>query len=184
MLGMAAGGGELADLTLSITNHSARISPVSYTTASGLYVAITIDRGVMGCPAGGGDGGTGGSVAMATLMGLKVTAGSPATIAPAWCAAVGGPTMADAMTVKNRSASPLVTTTDGMSNPIVWIAGSASQANANTTANMLYGVDGVSGKILYSGGNCPGIRQWTTPIAVNGHIVVGADNHLCSWSAP
>jgi hypothetical protein len=32
------------------------------------------------------------------------------------------------------------------------------------------------------GGMCSGIRQWTTPIAVNGHIVVGGDGHLCSWS--
>jgi hypothetical protein len=181
MLGMAGGGGEVVDLTLSITNHSARISPVSYTTASGLYIAITIDRGVMGCP-GGEDGGTAGSVAMATLMGLKVTAGSPATVTPAWCATVGGPTMGDPGTIKNRSASPLVTTTDGMSQPIVWVAGSTSQVMAGTTANMLYGVDGESGKILYSGGNCSGIRQWTTPIAVKGRIVAGGDGHLCSWS--
>jgi hypothetical protein len=57
-----------------------------------------------------------------------------------------------------------------------------SQTAAGTTANMLYGVDGESGKILYSGGNCSGIRQWTTPIAVNGRIIAGGDGHLCSWS--
>jgi len=182
MLGMAGGGGELVDLTLSITNHSARISPVSYTTAGGINIAITIDRGVMGCPAGGGDGGTAGSVAMATLMGLKVAAGSPATVTPSWCATVGGPTGADAGTIRNRSASPLVTTTDGMSQPIVWVAGSTSQTAANTTASLMYAVDGETGKIIYSGGNCSGIRQWTTPIAVNGHIVAGGDGHLCSWS--
>jgi hypothetical protein len=182
MLGMAGGGGEVVDLTLSETNHSARISPVSYTTSSGIHIAITIDRGVMGCPGGSADGGTAGSVGMATLMGLKVVAGSPVTVTPSWCATVGGPTMADMATIKNRSASPLVTTTDGMSQPIVWVAGSASQAMANTTASLMYAVDGETGKILYSGGNCTGIRQWTTPIAVNGRIIAGGDGHLCAWS--
>ena len=58
-----------------------------------------------------------------------------------------------------------------------------SQATANTPANMLYGVDGETGNVLYkSGATCAGIRQWTTPIAVKGHIVIGGDGHLCSWS--
>ena len=90
--------------------------------------------------------------------------------------------MGDAGTIKNRSASPLVTTTDGMSNPIVWVAGTATQTGSGTTANLLYGVDGETGKVLYKGGNCAGIRQWTTPIAVKGHIVLGGDGRLCSWS--
>lgn len=187
MLGMAGGGGELVDMPLAeIDNmtvpHSARVSPVSYTTSTGIHISFTVDRGISVCPAGAADGGTGGSVAMATLLGLKVAAGSPATVTPSWCATVGGPTGADQGTIRNRSASPLVTTTDGMSEPIVWVAGNMSQTAAGTTANMLYGVDGESGKILYSGGNCSGIRQWTTPIAVNGRIIAGGDGHLCSWS--
>jgi hypothetical protein len=177
MLGMTGGGGEIIDLTLSQTNHSARISAVAYTTASGIHIAITIDRGVMGCPAN-----SAADPAMAVLMGLTVAPGTPIKVTPAWCTTIGGPTMNDAGTIKNRSASPLVTTTDGKSQPIVWVAGSASQATAALTANKLYGVDGETGAILYSGGNCVGIRQWTTPIAVKGHIVLGGDAHLCSWS--
>jgi len=73
-----------------------------------------------------------------------------------------------------------VTTTDGKSQPIVWVAGSMSQATAGSTANLLYGIDGETGAVLYKGGNCAGIRQWTTPIPVKGHIVVGGDGHLCS----
>jgi hypothetical protein len=178
MLGMAGGGGELVDLTLSTSNHSARVSPVAYTTVSGIHVAITVDRGpYVGCPAGStADPG------MAVLMGISVTEGSPIKVTPSWCTTIGGPTMGDAGTIKNRSASPLVTTTDGMSQPIVWVAGSTSQATSGLTATMLYGVDGETGKILYKGGNCTGIRQWTTPIAVKGHIVLGGDGHLCSWS--
>jgi len=174
--------GHTIDLPLSsaIDGHAARISPVSYTTAMGSHIAITIDRSVMGCPAAT----PAADPTMAALMGLTVAPNAtPALkVTPIWCVTIGGPTMNDAGTIKNRSASPLVTTTDGKSQPIVWVAGSASQAAAATTANKLYGVDGETGAVLYNGGNCPGIRQWTTPIAVKGHIVVGGDGRLCSWS--
>lgn len=178
MLGMDGGGGEDVDLTLSASNHSARVSPVAYTTATGIHFALTVDRGpYMGCPAGSNP-----DPAMAVLMGFTVTPGNPINVTQNWCLTIGGPTMFDLGTIRNRSASPLVTTTDGMSQPIVWVAGSSSQTAAGTTANFLYGVDGETGKVLYMGGNCPGIRQWTTPIAVNGHIVLGGDGRLCSWS--
>jgi len=36
--------------------------------------------------------------------------------------------------------------------------------------------------IFGGAGNCSGVRQWTSPIAVKGRIVVGGDGHLCSWS--
>ena len=177
-LGTDGGGGEAVDLTLSTSNHSARVSPVTYTTASGIHVAVTVDRGpYMGCPAGStADPG------LAVLMGFTVTPGSPIKVTQNWCTTIGGPTMFDAGTIRNRSASPLVTTTDGMSQPIVWVAGNNSQATPGLTASMLYAVDGESGAILYKGGNCPGIRQWTTPIAVKGRIVLGGDGRLCSWS--
>ena len=178
MLGTMGGGGEIIDLTLSPSNHSARVSPVSYVTSSGIHIALTVDRGpYMGCPAGSTV-----DPAMAVLMGFTVTAGSPIKVTQNWCTTVGGQAMTDQGTIKNRSGSPLVTTTDGKSQPVVWVAGSMSQATAGTTANLLYGIDGETGAVLYKGGNCAGIRQWTTPIAVKGHIVVGGDGHLCSWS--
>jgi hypothetical protein len=177
-LGTEGGGGELVDLTLSASNHSARVSPVAYTTASGIHVAVTVDRGpYMGCPAN-----STADPAMAVLMGFTVAPGNPIKVTQNWCTTIGGPTMNDAGTIKNRSASPLVTTTDGKSQPILWVGGSMVQAAAATTASLLYGIDGETGAILYKGGNCAGIRQWTTPIAVKGHIVLGGDGHLCSWS--
>ncbi|HVU49428.1 MAG TPA: hypothetical protein VHL80_02015 [Polyangia bacterium] len=177
-LGAATGGGELVDMTLTNSNHSARISPVSYTTATGIHIAVTVDRGpYLGCPANSTADGT-----LAALIGLTVTPGSPATVAINWCTPIGGPTSADGGTIRNRSASPLVTTTDGHANPILWIAGSASQTATNTPATVLKAIDGETGAVLYSGGNCAGIRQWTTPIAVKGHIVLGGDAKLCSWS--
>jgi hypothetical protein len=179
MLGAAAGGGEVVDMTLSPSNHSARVSPVGWKSASGIHFAVTVDRGPYPmCPAGA----TAADPAMAALMGFTVKPGTPATVTLNWCTTIGGPAMADAGTIKNRSASPLVTTTDGMANPIVWVGGSMSQATAGTSANLLVGVDGETGAVLYKGGACAGIRQWTTPIAVKGHIVLGGDAKLCSWS--
>jgi hypothetical protein len=175
--------GHIVDLTLSSANHSARVSPVAYTTATGSYVAITIDRGVTGCPATPAvDPGK------AVLMGLIVAPNtSPALkVTPSWCTTVAGPIMFDMGSVANRSASPMVTTTDGKSEPIVWIVGGdTTVANPphGTTASILYGVDGENGTTIYKGGNCTGVRQWTTPIAVKGHVIVGGDGHLCSWSS-
>ena len=68
----------------------------------------------------------------------------------------------------------------------MWIVGGdTTVANPphGTTASILYGVDGENGTTIYKGGNCTGVRQWTTPIAVKGHVIVGGDGHLCSWSS-
>jgi hypothetical protein len=48
----------------------------------------------------------------------------------------------------------------------------------------LYGADGDTGATVFGGGTgtCDNVRRWTSPIAVNGRIVVGGDGHLCSWS--
>jgi hypothetical protein len=175
-----AAGGEIIDLTLTSMNHSARTSPVSYTTATGIHIALTVDRGpYMGCPAGSTADGS-----LAALMGFTVTAGSPAKVTQNWCTPIGGPSSQDQGTIRNRSTSPLVTTTDGKVNPILWVAGSTSQTGTNVPANLLYGIDGETGAVLFKdkGGACTGIRQWTTPIAVKGHIVLGGDARLCSWS--
>jgi hypothetical protein len=184
-LGAATGGGEIIDQALTqstptLINHSARTSPVSYTTASGIHIALTVDRGpYVGCPASSTADGS-----LAVLMGFTVKPGAPVTLTQNWCTAIGGPSSQDQGTVRNRSASPLVTTTDGHSNPILWVAGSTSQTGTNVPANLLFGIDGETGAVLFQdkGGNCIGIRQWTTPIAVKGHIVIGGDNKLCSWS--
>jgi len=47
----------------------------------------------------------------------------------------------------------------------------------------LNAVDGETGAAIFaSTETCSGIRQWTSPIAVKGRIVVGGDGHLCAWS--
>ncbi len=190
-MSMMNGGGEIIDLTLSSVVHSGRTSPISYTSQSGSHIALTIDRGACtntnapctaACPATPAvDPG------QQVLMGLSVTpsAGPPIKVTPSWCVTVGGQAWPPMATIGNRSSSPIVTTTDGTSEPVVWVMGSATSPAppTGTNASVLYGIDGESGATLYSGGNCANVRQYTTPIAVKGHIIAGGDGHLCSWSS-
>jgi hypothetical protein len=70
---------------------------------------------------------------------------------------------------------PISTTTDGISDVVIWYMNNGK----------LNGVDGDTGASLFtSSETCSNVRQWTSPIAVNGRIVVGGDGHLCAWSAP
>ena len=95
------------------------------------------------------------------VISIGITPGSPPVAAPAWCLAGG-------------AGSPIATSTDGSGDTMVWFMNGAN----------LNAVDGDSGALLYDGANgpCGGVRAFTSPIAVKGRIVVGADNQLCSWS--
>jgi hypothetical protein len=69
------------------------------------------------------------------LVMLKI---APSAIATAWCASFGG------------YGAPIVTTTDGKSNPIVWVAGTQGDGK-------LYGFRGTDGHLLaaVAGGTAP-----------------------------
>jgi hypothetical protein len=93
------------------------------------------------------------------VISVLVGPGSPPTAKVAWCAGGG--------------QSPVATSTDGKNETVVW--------NYN---NGLRGYDGDTGASVASPtGNCGNVRTWTSPIAVKGRLVVGADGKLCSWSA-
>jgi hypothetical protein len=92
------------------------------------------------------------------IVSVLVSPGAPASAKVAWCAGGG--------------QSPIATSTDGKNETIVW--------NYN---GGLKGYDGDTGAAVASPtGNCGNVRAWTSPIAVKGRIVVGADGKLCSWS--
>jgi hypothetical protein len=145
--------GAKADITVGGRNsfHSAL---ASYTTSKGRYVVMGLDGGGK-CPAGGPSG--------AVVMSILIPPGGPPSVA--WCATRSGDV-----------PGPIVTTTDGTANPLVWyMSGSALDA-----------VDGDTGKSVYSGSGantCNGVKQWTSPIAVKGRIISSSDGTLCSWSA-
>jgi hypothetical protein len=145
-------GGELSHA--QVADGEINGAPAGYTTAQGTYVAFRI-RSSTGhnCPAPGGGG---------NLAAVKITAGSPPTAAIAWC------------TNESNLGSPIVTTTDGKANAIVW--------DAN---NRLYGYDADTGVKIFTGQSDAGSDQmqtsmqyFNTPIDVKGRIAVAVAGKL------
>ena len=79
--------------------------------------------------------------------------------------------------VETDLASPMVTTTDGSSNAVVWDAD-----------NKLVGYDGDTGMEIVNGAMATmatGIEAWNTPIAAGkGRIAIGVTGLLYLFSAP
>jgi hypothetical protein len=153
-LGGSNGSTPVVDFMVSSGNMSLRTVPAAYPGSSGVNVVLTADSGGI-CPSGGGGGGK-------KVIAVQIPPGSPPAPKVLWCASQGG-----------TSTAPIVTTTDGKSEPIVWF----------TNGGKLTAVDGETGMMIWqSSDTCQGITQWTSPIAVKGRIVVSADNGMCSWS--
>jgi hypothetical protein len=132
----------------------------AYTAASGSYVVFTTSGTGVGCP------GTAGNLVALRIGAPNLNSGPP-TINVAWCANGSG------------RGSPMVTTTDGISQPIVWTVGAES-------SNRLYAFDGQTGQVLFNGGGANElmtlVRRSQTPINVNGRIFVAADNQLFAFT--
>jgi hypothetical protein len=128
----------------------------AYTTGSGSYVVFETNGNGVRCPGHTGN-----------LVALKIGASAPPSISVAWCANnMGG-------------GSPIVTTTDGKSEPIVWTVGAES-------SNRLHAFNGETGAVLFAGGDkdeqMRNIQHMQTPIAVNGRIFVAGDDHLYAFT--
>lgn len=146
-------GGHVVDFMISNSGMSILTVPAAYPGSSGVNVVFTAYSGAI-CPSGGSG---------KRVMAVQIPPGSPPQPKVLWCAAMSG-----------ESTAPIVTTTDGRSEAIVWFMNNGK----------LNAVDGETGAVLWNGGSdqCSGIRRWTSPIAVKGRIVAGGDDHLCSWS--
>lgn len=120
----------------------------AYTTSQGTYVVFN-GRG-SDCPSGqSGD-----------LTAVRITPGNPPTVKTAWCAR------------QNGKGSPMVTTTDGHNEAIVWSVGAEGD-------NRLHGFDGDTGQIIFAGGGSKdvigSVRRFHTPILAGGRIYVAGD---------
>jgi hypothetical protein len=148
-------GGQKVDFKVANGAMSIHTAVASYVTAKGRYVVFGTDGGAV-CP-GAGNGGQ-------AVVSVLIPPGAPPAPQVAWCAPLAGST-----------TGPISTTTDGTNEVVVWYM----------NGGKLNGVDGDTGAAIFtSGDSCSGVRQWTSPIAVNGRIVVTGDTHLCAWSAP
>ncbi len=103
------------------------------------------------------------------IRAYRITPTNPPTIVFAWSAS------------QNGRGSPWVTTTDGASNFIVWVAGVAGDQR-------LHGYDGDTGAVIYAGGGAnelmSGTRQWNTGMVARGRIYFGADNKVYAFMLP
>ncbi len=125
-------------------------APATITTTTGTYVLFHGHNGATGagCKSGGGD-----------LVALELSASSPPTISVPWCA------------TSNAPGSPMITTSDGTNDAIVWEVG-----------NHLNGWSVDTGKQVYTGTDTlANVRKFTSPIAAHGHIYIGADNKVYAF---
>ncbi len=131
-------------------------APALYTTATATYVVF---KGPTSCGVTG------------SHQAIKILPGSPPTIAPAWCVATGG------------TGSPIVTTTDGSSEAVVWIPGAEGD-------HELHAYDGDTGAVIANvaiplpvvADASPEIRRYVPPIAAKGRIYVATDNSVAAFS--
>lgn len=144
-------GGALAVET--VATGPIKTAPAAYPVADDIFVAFQGEGA--NCPAPGRDSG---------LTALKIQSGSPPAMTTAWCASVFG------------AGSPIVTTTDGRANPIVWILGAEGD-------NRLHGFRGDTGEPLFVGPSheLAGLRHFQTLIAAEDRLYVGADNAIYAF---
>jgi hypothetical protein len=147
------GGSLLSEI---VSNYPIRTAPAVYPAGEGVYVAFQ-GRGAH-CPDSRRDD---------ALTVLQIRAGSPPTLVTGWCGAMRG------------EGSPIVTTTDGRSNPIVWILGAEGD-------DRLHGYRGDTGEPLFTGGGpqdaMTGLRHFQDLLAAGDRLFVGADGRLYAFA--
>jgi hypothetical protein len=146
---LGAMGGQIGT-PLAVSGEQIMQAAVAYTTPTGTFVAMRA-RG-NGCPSGSGQ-----------ITAMKVSAASPPALSVAWCA--GG----------TSTGSPMVTTTDGTNESIVWyVAGTK-----------LVGYNGETGAEVFNGGTGSDVasaNKWQTPIAAKGRIFFASSNQLYAFT--
>jgi hypothetical protein len=150
-------GGSLAVATVS--RAPIRTAPAVYPVGSDIYVALQV-RGAR-CPARELERRVDNE-----LVVLKVSGGARPGLSIAWCGGVRG------------AGAPIVTTTDGHANPIVWMVGAEGD-------NRLHGFRGDTGEPLFRADDTAamtGLRHFQTLIATTERLFVGADGRVYAFS--
>jgi outer membrane protein assembly factor BamB len=126
-----------------------RTAPAMFRSASGVFVAFQGPG--LRCPRQSPDN---------NLTVLKLTAEPAPRIDTAWCGSVDG------------DGSAIVTTTDGRSNPIVWILGAEGD-------DRLHAFRGDTGAVLSTTApKLPGLRHFATILGAGDRLYVPADGQL------
>ncbi len=144
-------GGEGGALRVeSVSSASIINAAAAYTTGKGTYVVFR-GQGV-GCPSGRGD-----------LVAVRLVPGAPPAAQVAWCASAPG------------RGSPIVTTTDGSSDAVVWVVGAERDER-------LRAFDGDTGAPLLTGAAAGAkVRRFQSPIVSNRRIYVAAEGGVRAY---
>ena len=98
---------------------------------------------------------------------MRIAPGAPPQLSLAWCAGQGS------------VGSPIETSTDGTSDPIVWVIGAEGDQR-------LHGFDGDTGAVVFDGGGAGdamgSTSRFITPIVANGRIFVAANGQLYAFT--
>ena len=143
---LGGANGQKVDFTVAGSGMSLHTTPARVQDRDGFLLRLLDDRNANMCPGG---------VSGRAVVAVRIAAANPPTPSIVWCAPMSGPT-----------TGPIVTTTDGQADAIVWYMNDGR----------LMGVDGDTGASIYAsatGNTCSGVRQWSSPIAVKGRIVAG-----------
>ena len=142
-------GGQLAAETVS--QSQIITSPAAYPVGGDVFVAFQARGAHCPQPGPGRD-----------LTVLKIAAGPPPTMTTAWCGALRG------------RGSPIVTTTDGHSDPIVWMLGAEGD-------DRLHGFRGDTGEPIFASEALSSLRRFQTLIATQDHLYVAADGRMYAF---
>jgi len=105
----------------------------------------------------------------AHVSGIAALAVTSNALQPAWCAPMDG------------GGAPIVTTTDGTSEPIVWAVGAEGDER-------LHGFRGDTGEPIYTGGGTgdgmDGLRHFATILVAGGRFYIAGDGHIFAFELP
>jgi len=142
-------GGEIA--TLPVASVPIRTAPAVYQTSSQTMVAFT---------SGGGGGCSGKNITM-----LNVAASGANPLSVAWCANFNG------------AGAPIITTSDGSADAIVWAVGAEGD-------KLLHGYNAQTGQSVFTdtGPAMNGLHRFQTIIATQSRFYVAADNTVYAFA--
>ncbi len=142
-------GGQIT--TTQVSNSGIITAPAVYNVDGATLVAFTSYSG-LSC-----------SNDNITMLSVSGTGASPISIQ--WCSAFNG------------RGAPIITTSGGGVDPLVWVAGAEGD-------NMLHGFDAITGATVFSGAGTTmtGLRHFQTLIAANHHLYVAGDNTVYAFT--
>ncbi len=146
------GGISTAPAVVQVSGASIITGPAVYSTKKVTLVAFTNRDGISTC--------SGNNLTMLTIAG---SGSSP--VSQAWCAAFNG------------AGSPIITTSEGERDPLVWVVGAAGD-------NLLHGYNALTGAPVFTGGGATmaGLHGFQTLMAAGDHLYVAGDGTVYGFT--